>query len=114
MLGRQTTFLPSPAPVMFVGLLVSIALFSVDIAVAANSPSAKPKDASGQTEQTPEQAAGGFANLMRMKKACEPEAKRFCPDVKPGGGRILQCLHQHESDLSPGCQEAIGPRPANP
>jgi Cysteine rich repeat len=35
--------------------------------------------------------------------ACTPDAEKLCPGVKPGGGRVLRCLHQNESKLSPAC-----------
>lgn len=38
---------------------------------------------------------------------CRAEAQKFCKDVKPGGGRVLQCLKTHENDLSPGCRERM-------
>jgi hypothetical protein len=81
---------------------------------AADSATEKPKTATGTVEQTPEQAAGGMKNLLRIRKACEADAKRMCADIKPGGGRLLQCLHEHEADLTPVCREAVGPRPAKP
>ena len=42
-----------------------------------------------------------------LGKACAAEIKAQCADVKPGGGRIRDCLKAHSSDLSEGCQEAI-------
>ncbi|MBF0558295.1 MAG: cysteine rich repeat-containing protein [Nitrospirae bacterium] len=47
-----------------------------------------------------------------MNKACHDDAAKFCKDVKPGGGRIVQCLKQHSSDLSIPCKEALpqGPK----
>ena len=36
---------------------------------------------------------------------CQPDIKKFCADVKPGGGRIIECLKAHEPELSPACQE---------
>jgi hypothetical protein len=39
--------------------------------------------------------------------ACKEDAKRLCADVKPGGGRIRQCLKEHEADLSSACKENI-------
>jgi hypothetical protein len=45
-----------------------------------------------------------------MKEACKDDAKKLCKDAKPGGGRIMQCLKQHESDLSPECKEEMGHR----
>jgi hypothetical protein len=34
---------------------------------------------------------------------CHKEIRTYCADVQPGGGRILQCLKQHESALSMLC-----------
>ena len=39
--------------------------------------------------------------------ACNAELQRFCADVRPGGGRIMQCLRQHGAELSPTCKDAI-------
>lgn len=81
----------------------------VSMSRAAETGGAQSQSESGRPEQTPEQAAGGFRNMMRIKSACEADARRFCPDVKPGGGRILQCLRQHDAELAPGCREAVAP-----
>lgn len=91
------------------------ALAVVPVSTGATDPaSEKSKSATGTTEQTPEQAAGGMKNLLRIREVCETDVKRMCPDIKPGGGRLLQCLHEHEADLSPVCRDAVGPRPSKP
>jgi hypothetical protein len=36
---------------------------------------------------------------------CQEDAERLCKGVEPGQGRILQCLKQHEADLSPACKQ---------
>jgi len=69
------------------------------------SPNSKPVAAAG--EQSPEQAVGGHENLKRLRTACQSDAKRFCKDVKAGGGRIVKCLREHESELAAGCREAL-------
>ncbi len=38
------------------------------------------------------------------KEACQDDVMNFCKDVKPGGGRIIGCLKQHESELSADCK----------
>ena len=43
----------------------------------------------------------------RMTLACQGDIRRFCPDVKPGGGQTLQCLQQHAQELSDGCYERL-------
>lgn len=35
---------------------------------------------------------------------CIKDAQKFCKDVKRGGGRIIDCLKKHESELSPDCK----------
>lgn len=42
-----------------------------------------------------------------FKEACKDDAHKLCKGVQPGGGRILQCLNQHESELSPACKEQM-------
>jgi hypothetical protein len=42
--------------------------------------------------------------IKEAKEACEGDAKKLCEGIKPGGGRIIQCLKQHESELSPSCK----------
>ncbi len=35
---------------------------------------------------------------------CKADIQRLCSDVKPGGGRILQCLKVHEGQVSQECK----------
>jgi Cysteine rich repeat len=44
------------------------------------------------------------AQSNAMVKACRGDAQSLCPSVKPGGGRLAQCLQQHEAELSAGCK----------
>ena len=43
----------------------------------------------------------------RAEQPCRPEAQKLCNGVQPGGGRIMACLKQHESELSPQCQKLV-------
>src|SRR6266446_5552474 len=36
---------------------------------------------------------------------CAEDTKKFCKDVQPGGGRILKCLKEHETELSQACKD---------
>jgi hypothetical protein len=36
--------------------------------------------------------------------ACREDAKKFCKDVRPGQGRIVSCLKNHQGDLSESCK----------
>lgn len=38
---------------------------------------------------------------------CADDIEKFCRDIKPGGGRILNCLKAHEAELTPSCREKM-------
>jgi hypothetical protein len=40
-------------------------------------------------------------------QACRADAQKVCAGTKPGGGRLLACLQQHEAELSSGCKAAL-------
>lgn len=42
------------------------------------------------------------------RAACKADVDNFCKDVKPGEGRIMECLKVHESELSAGCKAQSG------
>jgi hypothetical protein len=37
--------------------------------------------------------------------ACRDDMKKLCSDVKPGDGGMMDCMKQHEADLSQGCKD---------
>lgn len=39
--------------------------------------------------------------------ACNGDILRFCPDVQPGGGRIVHCLIANRSQLTPACIDGM-------
>ncbi len=41
------------------------------------------------------------------KKPCADEIEKFCNDVRPGEGRIVQCLRDHDSELSTVCRQKV-------
>jgi len=41
--------------------------------------------------------------LGEAVRACRADVKTFCKDVKPGEGRMAECLQQHKAELSPDC-----------
>ncbi len=41
------------------------------------------------------------------KRVCVEDMKRVCPTVQSGDGRILQCLQEHEQDLSEACYQSL-------
>ncbi len=44
-----------------------------------------------------------------FSKACAGDIKKSCASVKPGEGRILACLKQHETTLSADCKHQVKP-----
>ena len=50
-----------------------------------------------------QQSAGERQAMM----ACRADYQALCPNVQPGGGRILECLHQHADKVSSGCKQAL-------
>jgi len=47
------------------------------------------------------------AYAQEQQLACSEEIAQYCKGVKPGGGRLLVCLKEHEKDLMPSCREKI-------
>ena len=47
------------------------------------------------------------AEEKEMRGACRADLQKLCKGVQPGGGRLVMCLKQHESEVSPGCREAM-------
>jgi Cysteine rich repeat len=39
--------------------------------------------------------------------ACAPDVRRYCPNVVPGGGRILSCLAGNKDRLTPHCRNTL-------
>jgi Cysteine rich repeat len=38
---------------------------------------------------------------------CKADVARLCPEVEPGGGRIIGCLNAHKMEVSVGCAKAL-------
>ena len=48
--------------------------------------------------------AAGAARAQQGDRPCKADAEKFCKDVKPGEGRIVDCLKAHEAELSADCK----------
>lgn len=42
-----------------------------------------------------------------VAEPCRDDARKLCPNVQPGGGRIPACLRTKLAQLSPGCARVI-------
>ena len=45
--------------------------------------------------------------LNEARAACETDVQNLCAGVPAGGGRVIACLKQHQSEVSSGCKSAI-------
>lgn len=48
-----------------------------------------------------------FKEQSGLAVACADDVKRFCRDVQPGDGQMLQCLQDHAQDVSDGCYATL-------
>lgn len=85
---------------------------------AAQAPSTPPaaQTPNPNAPAAPDQEMQGeHGGRMRggMKKftdACKGDINKFFPNVKLGGGRILQCLEEHSKEVSPNCAQFLEKR----
>jgi hypothetical protein len=47
------------------------------------------------------------AHASEQTRPCAREIATYCKGVKPGGGRLLKCLKEHNKDLSATCREKV-------
>jgi hypothetical protein len=58
------------------------------------------------SQAAPSAWAQDNAALAALRAGCTNDAQKFCANVEPGGGRILQCLKDHKDSLSDKCKQA--------
>jgi hypothetical protein len=46
---------------------------------------------------------------VEFRQACGKDLKEFCANVKPGKGRIKECLKENAPKLSSACQKELNP-----
>jgi hypothetical protein len=61
---------------------------------------------SAVSAQRPAQA--GELGTNQERQACTPDVVRFCKAFIPNTERIMVCLQQNISSLSPACREVMG------
>lgn len=57
-------------------------------------------DAAAQLERA-------VAALTFLANECREDLKKFCSDIKPGQGRLLNCIDKNQKNLSGRCKQAI-------
>jgi OOP family OmpA-OmpF porin len=65
-------------------------------------------EAAGIAVNTPIIEQGLNKAMKIMGDGCSKEVNSFCAQAPLGGGRVMNCLFDHESQLSSGCKTAIG------
>lgn len=51
-----------------------------------------------------EKVGTSMAKLEKAKQDCAGDIATFCPNIKPGAGRLLECLKKQTDKLSPACK----------
>jgi len=66
------------------------------------------KDVSPACKQEVAEMKSRFKGFM---DSCADDVRKYCKDVSPGEGRIIQCLKGHENQLSSQCKSNLPPPP---
>jgi hypothetical protein len=48
-----------------------------------------------------------LAQTAAERAACQTDFEKYCPGVRPGGGRIIECLAEHLNELTLECQKVV-------
>ena len=76
-----------------------------------SSPPTSPAPPPPVEEETPDASRGKMREgMQKFRQACEADVKQFCPNVKAGGGRIVQCLEDHAKQVSASCSQILQKR----
>lgn len=83
----------------------------------AATPSAPPAAAQGPAAKSATVGAAPIAPMPRavsprqeirlVRSACGGDFRAFCGGMRPGGGRVVECLRANAASLSPTCQGAL-------
>ncbi len=57
-------------------------------------------DAAAQLERA-------VAALTYVANECDADLEKFCESVRPGGGRLLDCLNKHDKEIDKRCTQAL-------
>jgi len=45
--------------------------------------------------------------LAYLANECRDDLKNFCSDIKPGGGRLIQCIDKNSDKVGSRCKQAL-------
>ena len=114
---RPTTYRSFVKTIIISGIFLSVYVTHTVWGADPNPvPSTAPEPPAAQTPAPPSPSTapmqGERGDRMKggkhkMREACEADIKQFCSNVTPGGGRIVQCLEQHQKEVSQGCNQLL-------
>src|SRR5262245_61840643 len=61
----------------------------------------------GAIAQQPGYQPVAYKGDKGCERVCQEDAKKFCSNVRPGGGRIYSCLTGHNAELAPACRDRL-------
>ncbi|CAI4033342.1 hypothetical protein DNFV4_03778 [Nitrospira tepida] len=93
----------SPVKPFVIALLAFGILMGGEVAICAFASDQNPQSSAPPSAASDAHKRG----REKIRQACGDDVKRFCEGVKPGEGRIVQCLEQHATDLSQDCSELM-------
>ncbi len=66
---------------------------------------------SGQCEYALYDAAAQLERALNAlsyaANECRDDLTKFCSDIKPGGGRLMQCIDKNDANVSKRCKQAL-------
>jgi hypothetical protein len=80
----------------------ALAAFTFAAFLVAATSLAAPEAADPAAQQTP-----STPTPPPTRQACRADFHKFCADVRPGSGRVAQCLLAHRDGLSPACRDTL-------
>ena len=76
-------------------------------APAAGAPAAGAPAGAAPAPAAPPPQLSPREELAILRADCSHDYRRYCGDVRPGGGRAIACLRDHVSHLSRQCRSAL-------
>ncbi|WP_413581398.1 cysteine rich repeat-containing protein [Bdellovibrio sp. HCB288] len=46
-------------------------------------------------------------SFKNIHEACHEDVEKYCSDVKPGKGAVIQCMKGHEDEVSQACKDQL-------
>ena len=53
------------------------------------------------------QLVRAVAALSYVANECDADMEKYCESIKPGEGRLLECLEKHDKEVSGRCKQAL-------